>query len=97
MSGNANEKLARLLVDYSVNLQPGEKIVIETTTLAEPLVTEIYKRVLEKDGLPHILLELPEQNKIFYSFAQKRHLNIFPFQSGCSRELRCADQNPGGQ
>ena len=45
------EKYAKVLVDYSVNVQKGDLTLIRATSPdAQPLVKEIYKRVLEKGG-----------------------------------------------
>jgi aminopeptidase len=63
------EKMARVLVDYSVNIQPGERVLIEASLLAEPLVRAAYRRVLERGGHPHLLLSLPDQDEILYSAA----------------------------
>lgn len=78
MGGSSLQKLAHLLVDYSVNIQPGEKVSIESTTLAEPLITKIYQRVLERGGYPHLLLDLPDQNEIFYQYANDYQLEFIP-------------------
>ena len=40
------QKYAYLLVNYSLSIKPGDKLFIQTTTLAEPLVTEIYREAL---------------------------------------------------
>jgi len=37
------EKYAYLLVNYCVDLQPGEKLFVQSTTLAEPLIREVYR------------------------------------------------------
>ncbi|MBR9919756.1 MAG: aminopeptidase [Bacteroidetes bacterium] len=37
------EKYAKLLVHYCLEAKPGEKLFLRSTTLAEPLVREIYK------------------------------------------------------
>ena len=69
MSDICVEKMARVLVDYSVAIQPGERVLIEGTLLAEPLVRAVYRRVLERGGHPHLLLSLPDQDEILYSAA----------------------------
>jgi len=61
--------MARVLVDYSVNVCLGDKVLIEATLLAEPLVREVYRRVLERGGHPHILFSLPDQEEILYQAA----------------------------
>lgn len=40
------QKYAYLLVNYSLSIQAGDKLFIQTTTLAEPLVKEIYREAL---------------------------------------------------
>jgi hypothetical protein len=45
------DKMAQVLVDYSVNVQPGDRVLIEATMLAEPLVRSLYRRVLSGAGI----------------------------------------------
>lgn len=71
-------RMARVLVDYSVNIQPGDKVLIEATVLAEPLVRELYRRVVERGGHPHLLLSLPDQEPIFYESAGSDQLDFVP-------------------
>ncbi|MFL7871189.1 MAG: aminopeptidase [Anaerolineales bacterium] len=51
---------ARILVERCTHVQPGDRILIEATTAAEPLVRELYIQILEKGGHPHPLLQLPD-------------------------------------
>ncbi len=44
------DKYAHLLVNYCVSLQPGERLFVNSTTLAEPLVTAIYRESLKAGG-----------------------------------------------
>lgn len=71
-------KMARILVDYSTAVKPGERVMIEATTAAEPLVREVYKRVLERGGNPHLLLSLPDQEEIFFQAAGDEQLDFVP-------------------
>ncbi len=43
-------KYAKLLVNYCVDLQPGERLFVASTTLAEPLITEVYREALRAGG-----------------------------------------------
>ena len=70
MSEQAFQKLARILVDHSTNVSQGDRVAIETTTNAQDLVREIYQLVLHRGGHPHILLNMPEQEKILFEFAK---------------------------
>jgi aminopeptidase len=72
------EKMARVLVDYSVNTQPGDVILIEATTAAEPLVRSVYQRVVECGGNPHLLLSLPDQDELFFAAAGPDQLDFTP-------------------
>lgn len=72
------EKLASILVDHSTRIQPGDRVAIEATTAAAPLVSALYARILERGGQPHLLLDLPEQNEIFFEHANDQQLEFIP-------------------
>ncbi len=78
MSDIRVEKMARVLVDYSVNIQPGDRVMVEASLLAEPLVREVYRRILERGGHPHLLLSLPDQDEIFFAEASNEQLDFVP-------------------
>ena len=78
MSDARIEKFARLMVDYSIDVQPGDRVLIESTTEAAPLVRAAYRRVLERGGHPHILLSLPDQDEIFFQAAGDEQLDFTP-------------------
>jgi aminopeptidase len=78
MADQRIEKMARVLVDYSVAIQPGERVLIESTTLAEDLVRACYRRVLEAGAHPHILLSLPDQDEILYASGNDEQLDFVP-------------------
>jgi aminopeptidase len=46
------EKLADVIVSYSVAVRPGDKVVIEGESLAEPLLKTLYVKVLQAGGHP---------------------------------------------
>lgn len=71
-------RMAQVLVDYSTNIQPGDKVVIEATTVAEELVRCVYRRVLERGGYPHILLALPDQEEILFAAGKDDQLEFVP-------------------
>ena len=57
MSDPRIKKLADLLVNYSVNVQPNEWVGIFGHMIAEPLVSEVLRAVLEAGGLPTVILD----------------------------------------
>jgi aminopeptidase len=72
------QKLSQILVDHSAQVQPGDRVAIETTTNAEPIVYAIYELVMQRGGHPHILLNLPEQEKLFFKYANDAQLGFTP-------------------
>ena len=69
-------KYAKLLVEYSISVQPGEKVLIDATTLAEPLVKEVYREVLKAGGHPMVRFQFAGQERIFYKEANKEQLEF---------------------
>ena len=69
------DKLAGLLVEYSVGIQRGDRVIIEGDTLSEPLLTAIYANVLKAGGHPFILSTPPGIEEIFYKNATDEQLN----------------------
>lgn len=70
------QRLARLLVDYSVNIQPGERVAILSSPAAADLVRPVYERVLERGGHPFLSLDLPGTDEIFYRVASEEQLKF---------------------
>lgn len=46
--------LAKNLLEHSLNMQPGEKVLISATTAAKPLIEELVKMAYEKQLLPFV-------------------------------------------
>jgi aminopeptidase len=67
-------KHADILVNYSTDIQPGDRVVIEATTAAEPMLEALIERVLESGGYPYLLTKLPREEATFYKFAKEAQL-----------------------
>lgn len=70
------ENFARILVDYSTRIVPGDRVFIESSTEALPMVREVYRQIVERGGHPYLHMSFPEQQELFYSYipeAQVRH------------------------
>jgi aminopeptidase len=78
LSDLRHEKLAQILVDHSTQVKAGERVAIEAMLPAAPLVREIYKRVLEKGGYPHLLFHLPDEDETFFTYASDDQLDFTP-------------------
>jgi aminopeptidase len=69
---------ADLLTGYCLDVQPGRQVLVRSTTLAAPLLLELQRAILEREGWPHFRVELPGQGRAFYEHARDRHLDDFP-------------------
>ncbi len=78
MSDLRVEKLANLLVNYSIAAKPGQKVAILGSTLAEPLIRAIYASVLNAGAHPTVLATLPGLDEIFYQHASEEQLQHVP-------------------
>jgi aminopeptidase len=78
MADTRLENLATILVDYSTSVRSGDKVAIEANLVAEPLVRVLYERVLQRGGHPHLLLQLPDQDELFFHWAQEAQLDFTP-------------------
>ncbi len=83
MSDLRVQKFARVLVEHSARVVPGDRVVIEATTAAEPLVRELYIQILEKGGIPHLLIAFPgmmpfSQDDMYLTYAKDSQLDFTP-------------------
>jgi aminopeptidase len=72
------EKMADLLVNYSLGVSIGEKVVIEGNTLSEPLVKLVYAKVLQAGGNPLLMIQPTAAEEIYYKYASKEQLQHIP-------------------
>lgn len=68
-------KYADLLVNYCLELKAGDKVYIQSTTLAEPLVREVYREAIKAGAHPEVNLDFRESNRIFMNHANDDQLN----------------------
>ena len=69
------QKFAKVLVEHSARVAPGDRVLIEATTAAEPLIRELYIQILEKGGIPHPMIALPgmmpfSQDDMYVTYAK---------------------------
>ncbi|MBV9214341.1 MAG: aminopeptidase [Actinobacteria bacterium] len=72
------EALARILVQYSAAVKEGDVCVIQSTTIAEPLVQTVYEEVLRAGGLPIMQLSTEGAMPAFYELASDAQLDWLP-------------------
>ncbi|MFQ5424432.1 MAG: aminopeptidase [Phycisphaerae bacterium] len=68
-------KLADVLVNYSVEVRRGDLVRIAASTVAEPLMVELYKAVLKAGGHPYVQLSPDECAEQFLKLAKKHQLD----------------------
>jgi aminopeptidase len=69
-------KYANLLVNYCLDIQKGDRLYIKSSTLAEPLVREVYREALKAGASPVVDLEFREKGKIFMEEAEGDQLRF---------------------
>ncbi len=70
------EKYAKVLVDYSTNVQKGDLVIIYARGYsAQPLVKEIYKQCLIKGANPIVRTSMDELAETFIKYADDSQLN----------------------
>ncbi|HAG51090.1 MAG: hypothetical protein A2X87_08485 [Deltaproteobacteria bacterium GWC2_42_51] len=79
MTDPRTTKLAGILINYSLKVKKGERVLINSSSeLAKPLVLEVYKKVLEAGAHPIVNIVFEEISNIFYNMATKEQLLDFP-------------------
>lgn len=74
------ERMARAVVDYSSEMEEKDKVLIQGTTLAVPLVEAIYRESLLKGAYPEVSLLTDNLQVLFYQHAEDHQLEyVSPF------------------
>lgn len=78
MSDARIEKLADLLVNYSVAVRQGDKVLVQGGIAAQPLLKEVYVKVLQSGGNPLIMVQPEETEELFFHYASDKQLQHVP-------------------
>ena len=85
------QNLAKLCVQYSIEVKPKEKVFIQGDVLAFPLIKELYKECLLKGAYPTIMPIL-DLEYVFLKYAKKDQLKFVPpFQKFLAEEANVED------
>lgn len=76
MSDPRYDRLAQILVNYSVEVQKGDLVAINTSPVAQPLTLAVYRETLRAGGHPFVRCHLPELSEIFLKKANKGQLKF---------------------
>ncbi len=71
-----DQKYANLLLDYCLEIKEGQKLYIRSTTLAEPLLRELYREGVRRGAHVVIDMSFSGQNKIFMDNANEDQLSF---------------------
>jgi len=75
------EKLAKLLVQYSVELKKGQTVLIAGHVCAEPLLREIYRQALRAGAFPMMNVSIDGLEEIFFREASDDQLTyVSPYR-----------------
>lgn len=69
-------KWAKVLVEYSLAVEPEQLVVISGAPLAAPLIREVYRFVLERGAYPVVQVMLPGLAEILFKTASDRQLTF---------------------
>jgi len=75
-------KLAKLLVNYSCNVKPGEKVYITTQSIPAEMDCEIIKEVIKAGGMPFSEIKNARVSRELNKTATKEQLDLL-----CERDL----------
>jgi aminopeptidase len=71
---------AKILVEWSTEVKPGDQVVINATPEAHELVVALYKEIAKAGGRVVTLMQSDEALKAFYEGASDETLEILPEQ-----------------
>jgi aminopeptidase len=71
------DAFARLICEWCLDVQPGQQVLVSSTTLAEPALLAIHRELLRREAFPVMRVQLPLQGADFYRHATARQLDGF--------------------
>jgi aminopeptidase len=69
---------AELLCGYCLEVEPGQQVLVRSSTEAAALLLELQRAILERDAWPLLRVELPGETSQFYEHARDLHLDDVP-------------------
>ena len=73
-------RYAQLLIDYCLEIQPGDRLYVSTSTLALPLLQEVYRTGLLRGAHVEVDLDWDGKSRTFYDSASDFALDYVPGQ-----------------
>ena len=72
------EKLAQVLVQYSIGVKPGDKVLVQGGPVAEPLLKALHLEILKAGGFPLLLVSLPGLGESLYKHGNDEQIQHIP-------------------
>jgi aminopeptidase len=66
--------LAELICDWCLEVTTDAKVLVSSTTLAEPFALALQQAILDRDAWPFVVLSPPSESGSFFRHARERHL-----------------------
>lgn len=79
-------RLARLLVHYSLEIQPGHEVFISCSDIAKPLLQECFSEILKAGGHPSSQISIEGLANIFFDEADEKQLEYISPVDRCRIE-----------
>lgn len=77
MLDNRIEKLAKNLINYSINLQKNEKVLIEASGVDTPLIEALIKEAYAVGGFPLVNIKDPKVNRALLMGTSEKHSKLW--------------------
>ena len=68
-------RFAALLAGYCLDVQPGQQVLVRSTTLAAPLLLALQREILEREAWPALRTALPGQGEGYWAAVRDLHLD----------------------
>src|SRR5689334_18671100 len=72
------QRMARVLVQYSLGVKPGERLGIRAEPVAAPLVREIVQEAVRAGAFPEIFIDIPGVREIILREGSDSQLSYVP-------------------
>lgn len=69
------EKLAELLIHYSLDVQPKNKVFIWSGMAAEPLIAAVYRKVIDVGAFPFTIFDFPAGDEYRYKHGSDEQIS----------------------
>ena len=67
-------KLAKLVVQYSLDVKKGQMVAMQGSTEAIPLIRKLYREIVRAGAYPEVMLQFPGQEYILVSESSDEQL-----------------------